>query len=144
MYDWDTITNSQNPQWVSSGSTIFYPNFVEIGAYVTPSATLQVSGNIYASNSVTTPNLFVSTIGIPLGGQGQSGQVLASTGTGLQWIYQSGGGTSSQWISSMGNTVYYSNNVGIGSTAVPTANLMITGNVYVLSLIHISEPTRPY
>ena len=39
--------------------------------------------------------------------------------------------TASQWTSNTGNTIYYANYVGIGSTFVPTANLHVVGNAYV-------------
>jgi uncharacterized protein YjbI with pentapeptide repeats len=39
--------------------------------------------------------------------------------------------TASQWTSATGNTIYYSNSVGIGAVTVPTATLMVTGNAYV-------------
>jgi len=42
-----------------------------------------------------------------------------------------GGGGSSQWTGTTGNPIYYVPNVGIGSSATPTAKLQVTGNVYV-------------
>ena len=39
--------------------------------------------------------------------------------------------TASQWTSNTGNTIYYANYVGIGTTFVPTANLHVVGNAYV-------------
>ena len=39
--------------------------------------------------------------------------------------------TASQWTSNTGNTIYYANYVGIGTTFVPTANLHVIGNAYV-------------
>jgi hypothetical protein len=84
--------------------------------------------NLYAGN-VFTNFISVSNILIP-GSSPVPGYVLSTTGTSISWVAQSGGG-SSQWTSLVsGNTIYYSNNVGIGSTAVPTANLTVTGNIY--------------
>jgi hypothetical protein len=39
--------------------------------------------------------------------------------------------TASQWTSNTGNTIYYSNYVGIGDTFVPSATLHVIGNAYV-------------
>lgn len=36
----------------------------------------------------------------------------------------------SQWTGTTGNPIYYAPFVGIGSTATPTASLMVTGNVF--------------
>jgi len=47
----------------------------------------------------------------------------------------SGGGGSSQWTGTTGNPIYYVPNVGIGSSATPTAKLQVTGNVYVSNAI---------
>jgi len=46
-----------------------------------------------------------------------------------------GGGGSSQWTGTTGNPIYYVPNVGIGSSATPTAKLQVTGNVYVSNAI---------
>jgi hypothetical protein len=37
----------------------------------------------------------------------------------------------SQWTGTVGSTIYYVPQVGIGSTLTPTANLQVTGNVFV-------------
>jgi hypothetical protein len=42
-----------------------------------------------------------------------------------------GGGGSSQWTGTKGDPIYYVPYVGIGSSSTPTANLQVTGNVYV-------------
>jgi hypothetical protein len=42
-----------------------------------------------------------------------------------------GGGGSSQWTGTTGSPIYYVPNVGIGSSATPTAKLQVTGNVYI-------------
>ena len=53
-------------------------------------------------------------------------------------VTSTGGGGSSQWTT-IGyvtpNPIYYSNSVGIGSTAVPTATLMVTGNIYASNAV---------
>jgi len=46
-----------------------------------------------------------------------------------------GGGGSSQWTGTTGSPIYYVPNVGIGSSATPTAKLQVTGNIYVSNAI---------
>jgi hypothetical protein len=46
---------------------------------------------------------------------------------------------SSQWTGAGGSTIYYVPFVGIGSTLAPTANLMVTGNVYVSNAIQTTN-----
>jgi hypothetical protein len=46
-----------------------------------------------------------------------------------------GGGGSSQWTGTKGDPIYYVPYVGIGSSVTPTANLQVTGNVYVSNAI---------
>ena len=41
----------------------------------------------------------------------------------------------SQWVGTVGNPIYYVPQVGIGSSATPTANLQVTGNLYVSNSI---------
>jgi hypothetical protein len=45
----------------------------------------------------------------------------------------------SQWTGSGGSPIYYVPFVGIGSTLTPTANLMVTGNVYVSNAIQTTN-----
>jgi len=46
-----------------------------------------------------------------------------------------GGGGSSQWTGTKGDPIYYVPYVGIGSSVTPTANLQVTGNVYVSNAV---------
>jgi hypothetical protein len=46
---------------------------------------------------------------------------------------------SSQWTGTAGSSIYYVPFVGIGSTLTPTANLMVTGNVYVSNAIQTTN-----
>ena len=41
----------------------------------------------------------------------------------------------SQWTGLVGNPLYYVPQVGIGSTLTPTANLMVTGNIYASNAV---------
>ena len=101
-----------------------------VAATVGPNLTLS---NLYAGNVFTN---FINVSYLQINSvNGAAGQVLTATGTGSQiyWSTPSGGSGSSQWTT-IGfvtpNPIYYSNSVGIGSTAVPTATLMVTGNIY--------------
>ena len=45
----------------------------------------------------------------------------------------------SQWTGTAGSTIYYVPFVGIGSTATPTANLMVTGNIFASNAIQTTN-----
>lgn len=45
----------------------------------------------------------------------------------------------SQWTGTTGNPIYYAPFVGIGSTAAPTANLMVTGNIFASNAIQTTN-----
>jgi hypothetical protein len=102
---------------------------------------LNITGNITASNSVTTTNVTVSGLtninGLQIAGvNGTAGQVLTASGTGSSVIWATGGGGgSSQWTGTAGTPIYYVPQVGIGSTSTPTSNLMVTGNIYASNSI---------
>ena len=86
---------------------------------------------------MTTANigtLNVSSISVS-GSTPTSGYVLSTTGTGLAWI----AGGSSQWTGTAGTPIYYAPFVGIGSTATPTANLMVTGNIYASNALQTTN-----
>ena len=56
---------SGGSQWVgTAGNPIYYTKPVGIGSAATPTATLMVTGNIYASNAVQTPRLLATTANI--------------------------------------------------------------------------------
>ena len=104
------ITGVLLSQWTgTTGTPIYYVPQVGIGSTVTPTANLQVTGNLYVSNAITTTNAFISNI-------------VTSNITGVLL---------SQWTGTTGSPIYYASYVGIGSTATPTSNLQITGNLYV-------------
>ena len=106
-----------------------------VAATVGPNLTLS---NLYAGNVFTN---FINVSYLQINSvNGAAGQVLTATGTGSQiyWSTPSGGTGSSQWTTIGAitpNPIYYSNAVGIGSTAVPTATLMVTGNIYASNAI---------
>jgi hypothetical protein len=126
-------------QWIgASGSPIYYLNYVGIGTS-SPSANLQVSGNVYVTNAVTTNNLFFNnailatnlpTVAGVTGGYGsgsnvpqmlvdQYGRIASISNVAI---------TSSQWTSIAAN-IAFANAVMIGSlTDVPNkSNLYVTG-----------------
>jgi len=105
-------------QWTgTTGSPIYYVPNVGIGSSVTPTAKLQVTGNVRVSNSVTTTNVFATRY------YGDGGL--------LSNISQS------QWTGAKGDPIYYVPNVGIGSSTSATANLQVSGNVYVSNAVTV-------
>ena len=135
-------------QWTGAvGNPIYYQNFVGVGAPTTPTATLQVTGNVYASNAITTPNLFFTnsiqatnlpTSGVSSGlyGSGanvsqvtvdQYGRVTAASNIAI---------TASQWTT-VNSNVAFSGGVSIGTIANPP----VGSNLYVLGTATISNIT---
>jgi hypothetical protein len=98
-------------QWTGvPGSTIYYIDGVSIGSSNDATANLQVTGNVYVSNSVTTTNVYATN------------------------YYGDGGllsNVAAQWTGTKGLPIYYVPNVSVGSSVDATANLQVTGNVYV-------------
>jgi hypothetical protein len=110
-----------------------------------PLTSLLVTGNVYASNAVTTGRVFVT------GSTGQTsldvtGNVFVSNALTVANAYISNiytsnivGFVGSQWTGSTGGPITYVPQVGIGSAVTPTANLQVTGNLYVTSTIQYGE-----
>ena len=135
-------------QWTGDvGDPIYYQNFVGIGSTDEPSATLMVTGNVYASNSVTTRNLFFTNSiqatnlppsGVTAGGYGSGANVSQVT------VDQYGRVTAasniaiipSQWTTINAN-VAFGNGVSIGTLTNPP----IGSNLYVLGTATISNIT---
>ena len=136
-------------QWTGAvGNPIYYQNFVGIGSTDTPTATLVVTGNVYASNSITTKNLFFTNSiqatnlppsGVTAGAYGASANIPSVT------VDQYGRVTSasnvsftatSQWTTVNGN-VAYANGVSIGTVSDPP----VGSNLYVLGTATISNVT---
>ena len=128
-------------QWVgSSGSPIYYLNQVGIGTSTTPGANLQVTGNIYVTNAVTTNNLFFNnsilntnlpTVAGVAGGYGSGANVpqLIVDQYGRIATVSNVAVTSSQWTSVLAN-VAFGNGVSIGTLTSPPPG----SNLYVLGL----------
>jgi hypothetical protein len=125
-------------QWTgATGSPIYYQNFVGVGAATVPTATLQVTGNVYVSNSVTVPNLFFTNqiqatnlpvTGVTAGVYGSSSNVPRVTVDQYGRI-TAAANVATQWTSVAGN-VAYQNGVSIGTLSAPPTG----SNLYVLGL----------
>ena len=92
-------------------------------------ASLIVTGNIYASNALSTANAYLTgTLNV----QGTSNLSVANIAN----IYTTNivGFVGSQWTGSTGSPIYYVPQVGVG-TSVTTANLTVTGNIYASNSI---------
>ena len=125
-------------QWTGAiGSPIYYQNFVGVGAATTPSATLQITGNVYASNSLTVPNLFFTNqiqptnlpaSGVTAGLYGSGANV--SQVTVDQYGRVTGAANvATQWTT-VGGNVAYQNGVSIGTLSAPPTG----SNLYVFGL----------
>jgi hypothetical protein len=132
-------------QWTSNtGNTIYYANNVGIGDAFVPTSNLHVIGNIYATNSVTTTNIFfvntiqdtnLPTTAISPGYYGSSAnvpQILVDTYGRLTYAANVPFTASSQWTSISGN-VAYQNGVSIGTISNPPNG----SNLYVLGTANI-------
>ena len=88
---------------------------------MTDQTTLNVSGNVYVSNALTTRNVFATTY---YGDGGILSNVL-----------------SSQWTGTKGSPIYYVPGVSIGSSTTATSNLQVTGNLYVSNAVTTTNIT---
>jgi hypothetical protein len=104
-------------QWTGvPGSTIYYTDGVSIGTSADATSNLQVIGNVYVSNALSTTNVFATR------------------------YYGDGGllsNIASQWTGTKGSPIYYVPNVSVGSSVDATANLQVTGNVYVSNTVTV-------
>jgi hypothetical protein len=123
-----SITSSQ---WTTGTGNIFYLSNVGIGTGAV-SANLSVTGNIYASNALSTTNLFLTG---NLNVQQTANIYVANIAN----IYTTNivGFVGSQWTTGTGN-IYYLSNVGIG-TSIVSANLSVTGNIYASNALQTTN-----
>jgi hypothetical protein len=112
-----TNVASVSSQWTGvPGSTIYYIDGVSIGTSADATSNLQVVGNVYVSNALSTTNVYASR------------------------YYGDGGllsNIASQWTGTKGSPIYYVPNVSIGSSDDATSNLQVTGNVYVSNTVTV-------
>ena len=115
--DGGLLSNVISSQWSGTkGSPIYYIPGVSVGSSASATANLQVTGNVYVSNSVTTTNVYATN------------------------YYGDGGllsNVASQWSGTKGSPIYYIPGVSVGSSASATANLQVTGNVYVSNAVTV-------
>ena len=140
---------------VSNLSTLNVSTLEYVAALNVYGTTNTVSLNVTSTANVATLNAVAanlstlaisSYINLPstlqiAGVTGTIGQVITSSGTGIQWG-SGGGGGSSQWSGTSGNPIYYGPNVGIGTTSAPPAlgaNLFVQGNVFVSNSVTMTN-----
>jgi len=142
-------TGGGSSQWTTGTGNIYYLSNVGIGTSVVAS-NLAVVGNVTVSNGVTATNVISTTANTATlnvasisvsGSTPTAGYILSTTGTGLAWI-PAGGAGSTQWAGTAGNPIYYIQNVGIG-TNNPTANLSVSGNLYVSNSVTTTNLISP-
>ncbi len=151
------VTNATNvaitaSQWTSNtGNTIYYANYVGIGATFVPSATLHVIGNAYVSNAVTTTNIFFTnsildtnlpTTSVTPGGYGSVAnipQIVVDQYGRLTSASNISFTSSTQWTS-VDSNVAFGNGVSIGSLTNPPvgSNLYVRGNANIETINTLS------
>ena len=146
------VTNASNvaitaSQWTSNtGNTIYYANYVGIGATFVPTANLHVIGNAYVSNSVTTTNIFFNNTiqatnlpvtGVAAGGYGSTANIPQIVVDQYGRLTSASNVTlppTSQWTS-VGSNVAFGNGVSIGTISNPP----VGSNLYVLGTANIDS-----
>jgi hypothetical protein len=139
------VTSSQ---WTGTpGSPIYYIPGVGVGSSTPATANLQVTGNVYVSNAVTTTNVYAATeiltgttdqTTLNVTGNVYASNALTTMNVFANAYYGDGGllsNVGSQWTGNKGSPIYYIPGVGIGSSSPATSNLQVTGNVYVSNAV---------
>jgi hypothetical protein len=132
-------------QWTTGTGNVYYTDSVGVGTS-SVGAKLTVDGNVYASNALTTTNVYAATevlTGTPdvttltVTGNVYVSNALTVANAYISNIYTSNivGFVGSQWTGTSGGPITYTPQVGIGSAATPTANLSVTGNVYASNAV---------
>jgi hypothetical protein len=125
------------------------PNITSLGTLTGLYSSANISASFFVGGGNALSNVQLSTANISTlnvssisvsGSTPTPGYVLSTTGAGLAWIAGGGGGGgSSQWTGTAGSSIYYVPYVGIGSSATPGANLMVTGNIYASNAIQTTN-----
>jgi hypothetical protein len=136
------VTTGINASNITTGTVAngLLPSIISVSNVTANGAGLSSLNAANLFGTMTTTNigtLNVTSISVS-GSTPTSGYVLSTTGTGLAWI-AGGGGGSSQWSGTAGTPIYYAPFVGIGSTATPTATLMVTGNIYASNAVQTTN-----
>jgi hypothetical protein len=136
------VTTGINASNITTGTVAngLLPSIISVSNVTANGAGLSSLNAANLFGTMTTTNigtLNVTSISVS-GSTPTSGYVLSTTGTGLAWI-AGGGGGSSQWTGTAGTPIYYAPFVGIGSTATPTATLMVTGNIYASNAVQTTN-----
>ena len=120
-------------QWTGTvGTPIYYVPQVGIGSSTTPTSNLQVTGNAYVSNALTTTNLFANTLTLNVNGtfraSGATSLASVSINSAGQLVPTGAGGVATN--TAVGQAAMQANTTGYQNTAVGQAAMQAntTGN----------------
>ena len=117
-------------QWTGTvGTPIYYVPQVGIGSSTTPTSNLQVTGNAYVSNALTTTNLFANTLTLNANGtfraSGATSLATVSINSAGQLVPTGAGGGATN--TAVGFQAMQNNTTGVNNTAFGT-NAMLNNN----------------
>ena len=127
------VASGGSSQWTGTvGNPIYYANPVGIGSPSTPTATLMVTGNIYASNSLTTTNIFVTEMlqGPFINLSSTSTNIIVGLGA-MSAANPSNGGDIAIGANALQNDTAAGNNTAIGTNAMSAASPTQGGDIAI-------------